>query len=176
MDQIVDFLNKGIKLYLTKLSQNEMTPRQVQQEFEILLRTNDLENIGDIVDKNILELVRKNIKKGYTFSREGWAEITTFHRKVVEILRISTAYFNSRDRAIYSKVLLLHQEIEDLMMDLSEQHVQRLHRGVIETLSTTSVHLDLLGYLQRIAGLSVNFTKVRGLKQAEESTAPFGRG
>lgn len=175
MDQVVDFLNKGIKLYLTKLSQNEMTPRQVQHEFEILLRTNDLENIGDIVDKNILELVRKNIKKGYTFSREGWAEITSFHQKVVEILRISTAYFNTRDRAIFSKVLVLHQEIEDLMIDLSEQHVQRLHRGVKETLSTTSVHLDLLGYLLRIAALAVNFTKARGLKNAEDPST-FGRG
>jgi len=153
-----------------------MTQGQVQQEFEILLRTNDLENIGDIIDKNILELVRKNIKKGYTFSREGWAEITAFHQKVVEILRISTTYFNSRDRAIYSKVLVLHQEIEDLMIELSEQHVQRLHRGVKETLSTTSVHLDLLGNLQRIAGLATNFTKARGLKSVEDANGAFGRG
>jgi phosphate:Na+ symporter len=164
MDQVVDFLNKGIKLYLTRLSQKEMTPEQVQKEFELLLRTNDLENIGDIVDKNILELVRKNIKKGYTFSREGWNEITTFHNKVVECLRISTAYFTSHDRALAAKLLVHHQEIEDMMLDLSQLHMQRLHQGVKESLDTTSVHLDLLGNLQRIADLSVNFTRVHGIK------------
>jgi len=164
MDQVVDFLNKGIKLFLTKLSQNEMTPEQVQKEFELLLRTNDLEVIGDIVDKNILELVRKNIKKGYVFSREGWSEIMEFHTKVVEILQVSTNYFNTRDRAIYGKLLVLRDNIDDLMLDLSEQHVQRLHRGVRETLDTTSVHLDLLGNLQRIAHLSVNFTKLNEIK------------
>jgi phosphate:Na+ symporter len=164
MDQIVDFLNRGIKLYLTRLSQKEMTPEQVQKEFELLLRTNDLENIGDIVDKNILELVRKNMKKGYVFSKEGWSEITTFHSKVVECLRISTAYFTSNDRALAAKLLVHYQEIEDLTLDLSQQHMQRLHMGIKESLDTTSVHLDLLGNLQRIAGLSVNFTRVHGFK------------
>ncbi len=164
MDQIADFLNKGIKLYLTRLSQKEMTPEQVQKEFEFLLRTNDLENIGDIVDKNIIELVRKSMKKGSAFSKEGWAEIATFHEKVVECLNLSTAYFNTRDRTLYAKLSVLHQQIEDLTLDLTEQHMQRLHRGVKETLDTTSVHLDLLGNLQRISVLSVNFTRVHGLK------------
>lgn len=168
-DQVVDYLNRGIKLYLTKLSQNEMAPQQVHKEFELLLRTNDLENIGDIVDKNILELVRKNMKKGYSFSKDGWIEISEFHSKVVECLSLSTAYFNSKDRGLYTKLMILHQTIEDLMIDLSENHVQRLHKGVKESLSTTSVHLDLLGNLKRIADLSVNFTKVRGLK-AESSS------
>jgi phosphate:Na+ symporter len=166
MDQVVDFLNKGIKLYLTKLSQKDMTPEQVQKEFELLLRTNDLENIGDIIDKSVLELVRKYIKKGYVFSREGWSEITKFHTKVVECLRISTAYFNSRDPALSAKLKVLYQQLGDLMLDLSEQHVQRLHQGVKETIDTTSVHLDLLGHLQRIATLSVNFTRVHGNRES----------
>jgi phosphate:Na+ symporter len=174
MDQVVDFLNRGIKMYLTKLSQEKMTPEQVQREFELLLRTNDLENIGDIVDKNITELVRKNIKKGYVFSREGWNEIMSFHSKVVECLRVSTAYFNSRDRALAAKLFVLYQEIEDMMLDLSEQHVQRLHRGVRESMETTSVHLDLLGYLLRIANLSVHFSKVRYLTGTTVETIPTG--
>lgn len=164
MDQIVDFLNKGVKLYLTKLSQAEMTPEQVQKEFEFLLRTNDLENIGDIVDRNIISLVKKNQKKGASFSKEGWDELNTFHQQVVQCIRLSTAYFNTRDRTILSKLLLHHQHIRDLMVELSEQHVQRLHKGVKETLDTTSVHLDVLGHLQRIADLSIGFTRLHGLK------------
>ncbi|MFM8312744.1 MAG: Na/Pi cotransporter family protein [Deltaproteobacteria bacterium] len=164
MDQLADFLNRGIKLYLTKLSQKEMTPEQVQKEFELLLRTNDLENIGDIVDKNILELVKKKHKKGYLFSKEGWNEITTFHEKVVECLRISTAFFTSRDPALAARLTVLKEQIEDLLIDYSEQHVQRLHRGVKESLDTTSVHLDLLGNLEHIAVLSTNFMRLSMIK------------
>lgn len=167
MDQVADFLNRGIKMYLTKLSQKDMTPEQVQKEFELVLRTNDLENIGDIVDKNILELVRKSIKKGYAFSKEGWNEIVQYHQKVVECIRLSTAYFSTRDRAVLGKLTLLHEQIQDMTIDLSEQHVQRLHRGVKESLDTTSVHLDLLGNLQRVADLSVNFIRVSGGQSAQ---------
>ena len=168
MDQVVDYLNKGIKLYLTKLSQKEMTPEQVQKEFELVIRTNDMENIGDIIDKNILDLVRKSQKKGSSFSKEGWEEIQGFHRKVVECLRLSTAYFNSSDRGLLAKLTLTYKQIEDLTLDLTEQHMQRLHRGVKETQDTTSLHLDLLGNLQRIAGLSINFTRVRALRSEQQ--------
>jgi len=160
MDQVADFLNRGIKMYLTKLSQKDMSPEQVQKEFELVLRTNDLENIGDIVDKNILELAKKNIKKGYTFSKEGWNEMVRFHQKVVECVSLSTAYFSTRDRGVLAKLRVLHEQIQDMTIDLSEQHVQRLHRGVKESLDTTSVHLDLLGNLERISDLSVNFIRV----------------
>lgn len=164
MDQVVDFLNRGIKLYLTKLSQTEMTPEQVQKEFELLLRTSDLENIGDIVDRNIVELARKMMRRGASFSREGKEELHAFHAKVVECLRLSTAYFNSRDRALSAKLFVQRQQIEDLTLDLSEQHMLRLHQGVKESLDTTSIHLDLIGNLQRVAGLAVNFTRVQGLR------------
>ncbi len=62
----------------------------------------------------------------------------------------------------------MYREIEDLMIDYSEQHVQRLHRGIKETIDTTSVHLDLLSNLQRISKLAVNFTRVRGIKSRTE--------
>ena len=100
------------------------------------------------------------MKKGAVFSREGWKDISEFHQKVLDCLRLSTAFFNTRDRAIYSKLILSHESIGHRAVELSERHVQRLHRGVKETIDTTSVHLDLIGYLQRIADLAVNFKRV----------------
>jgi len=167
-DSLVDYLNRGIKLFLTKLSQSEMTPEQVHKEFELVIRTHDLENIGDIVDKNILELIRKTVRKGYVFSDEGWTEILSLHEKVIELLTVSTAYFNTRERTLFVKIMVLNREIEELTIDLSERHVQRLHQGIKQTLDTTSVHLDLLSSLQRIAHLSVNFTRVVGVRNTGE--------
>lgn len=160
MDRLIDFLNKGIKFYLTRLPQADMSPEQVQREFEFVLRTNDLENIGDIVDKNILELVRKAMKKGYSFSNDGWNELATFHAQVVQCLRLSTAYFNTRDAALRTKLIALHKQIDAMTLELSELHVHRLHRGVRESLESSSIHLDLLGQLQRISALSINFTRL----------------
>ncbi len=170
-DSLVDYLNRGIKLFLTKLSQSEMTPEQVHKEFELVVRTHDLENIGDIVDKNILELIRKTVRKGYVFSDEGWQEILALHDKVLELLKVSTAYFNTRERTLFVKIMVLNREVEELTIDLSERHVQRLHQGNKQSMDTTSVHLDILSSLQRIAHLSVNFTRVASGRNTGETLA-----
>ncbi|MCB0404495.1 MAG: Na/Pi cotransporter family protein [Bdellovibrionales bacterium] len=163
-DQLVDFLNKGIKMHLTRLSQSEMTKQQVHREFELLFRTSDLESIGDVVEKNILPLVKKTAKKGYTFSDEGWGEIVSIHSKVMECLQLSTAFFSSSDRALAVKLALLFEEVEEMVAESNEKHVIRLHQGIKETLDTSSVHLDLVGFLQRIAKLSLNFTQLPDLR------------
>ncbi len=170
VDSLVDYLNRGIKLFLTKLSQSEMTPEQVQKEFELVVRTHDLENIGDIVDKNILELVRKTVRKGYVFSEEGWQEILSLHERVIDLLKVSSAYFNTRERSLFVRIMILNREIEELVIDLSERHIQRLHQGNKYSLDTTSVHLDMLSSLQRIAHISVNFTRVGGNRQSDLAT------
>ena len=75
----------------------------------------------------------------------------------------------------------------DLSLQLSELHVHRLHRGVRESLESSSIHLDLLGQLQRIATLAVNFTRLhpapaRGANSSatkarrERRSTPRGRG
>lgn len=163
-DQLVDFLNKGIKMHLTRLTQSEMTKQQVHREFELLFRTSDLESIGDVVEKNIIPLVKKTAKKGYSFSDEGWGEIVSIHAKVLECLQLSTAYFSSSDRALAVKLALLFEEVEEMVAESNEKHVIRLHQGIKETLDTSSVHLDLVGFLQRIAKLSLNFTQLPDLR------------
>lgn len=165
MDQLVDFLNRGVKLYLTKLSTNSMTPQQSQREFQLLLRTNDLENIGDIIDRNLLPLARKKRLRGYRFSDAGWNELKQLHGKVVDCVRASNAFFASGDRDLHVRILVLYGEIEDLCLVLGERHVRRLHDGVRETMDTTSVHWDLIGYYQRVAALAVNICRIVDLQE-----------
>jgi phosphate:Na+ symporter len=137
-----------------------MSEGQSEKEFEFLIRTNDLENIGDLVDKNLLELVRKTSEKGYSFSSDGWRELLLYHAKVLECLRLSSAYFGFRDPGLKNTVLALHRVINGLYLELSELHVHRLHQGVKASLETTAVHLDVLGYLKRVSDISVGFIRL----------------
>jgi phosphate:Na+ symporter len=125
----------------------------------LVLRANDLESIGDIIDKNIVSLARKTMKKGYVFSKEGWKDIVLLHEKVLECLRLSTAYFTSRDRSLHSKVNFLYEQIDEMNFEFNERHIKRLHHGVKESLETSAVHMDVLSSLQRIASLSLNFLR-----------------
>src|SRR5690606_25335015 len=78
-DDDVDALHEAIQLYLIRASKTEMDDRESRRYYEILTVTTNLEHIGDSIDKNLMELASKRIKKRYSFSPEGLAELKRFH-------------------------------------------------------------------------------------------------
>jgi len=66
---------------------------------------NNLENIGDIVDKNLMRSAKKKIKYGWNFSKEGTDEIESFHGKVVENFDLAISAFTSRDSELATKII-----------------------------------------------------------------------
>ena len=64
---------------------------------EIIAFAINLEHIGDIIDKNLMELASKKIKNHLKFSEEGAAELQDFHRRVVENLKLALSVFISGD-------------------------------------------------------------------------------
>ena len=57
----VDALHEAIKLYLVKTSRAGMSDEESRRYIEILTFTTNLEHIGDIIDKNLMELAAKKI-------------------------------------------------------------------------------------------------------------------
>ena len=70
-----------------------MSPDMAQKEIALISFIGNLENIGDIVDKNLMELARKKLYQGRRFSEEGDAELTEFHGMVSKNLERAIAAF-----------------------------------------------------------------------------------
>lgn len=150
MDDQVDILDREVRFFLAKLSQRDLTPTQASREVELISFASELENTGDIIDSNIIDLATKKNKKLLIFSHEGFNEIEEFHKQVVENFQLAISVFATRDRELAMK-LLRHQEDLRIQEDkLRETHLDRLHRGLKETFATSSIHLDLLGNYRRI--------------------------
>jgi Na+/phosphate symporter len=71
MDNIVDRLDEAIKLYVTKITRESLDERDGRRATEIISFAINLEHIGDIIDKNLMELALKKIQHKYEFSKEG---------------------------------------------------------------------------------------------------------
>ena len=56
MDNIVDRLDEAIKLYVTKVTRESLDERDGRRAMEIISFAINLEHIGDIIDKNLMEL------------------------------------------------------------------------------------------------------------------------
>src|SRR3546814_17174713 len=78
-DDVVDHLHEAIKLYLTKLNNEELDAQESGRCVEILNFTTNLEHIGAIIDKNLMELASKKNKNHTALPAEGTAELQAFH-------------------------------------------------------------------------------------------------
>jgi phosphate:Na+ symporter len=117
---------------------------------EIISFTINLEHIGDIIDKNLMELAAKKLKHKYQFSREGAAELTAFHQRVIENLKLAFGVFMSGDVKIARRLIEEKAQLRAAEIAAAESHLARLREGRMESIETTSLHLDVLRDLRRI--------------------------
>ena len=150
MDNSVDSLNEAIKLYLTKLTRGSLDESEGRRAMEIISFTINLEHVGDILDKNLSELAAKKIKRRWQFSAEGAAELSAFHRRIQESLRMAFGVFMSGDINEARKLLLEKAELRNVEIAAVERHLDRLREEQTAAMETTSLHLDVLRDLRRI--------------------------
>lgn len=150
MDNQVDSLDEAIKLYVTKLTRGSLDEREGQRAMEIISFTINLEHIGDIIDKNLSELATKKIKRRFQFSPEGAEELSTFHKRTMDSLRMAFGVFMSGDVGDARKLLAEKSALRNEELAATERHLDRLREGRTETIETTSLHLDVLRDLRRI--------------------------
>jgi phosphate:Na+ symporter len=149
-DDVVDQLNEAIKLYLTELTREELDKSESQRSVEILSFTTNLEHVGDIVDKNLMELAGKKIKGHINFSAEGQKEIDDFHDQILQTLDLSMHVFVSSDREAARQLLDKKVHIRNLELKYSETHFRRISERQPESLDSSAMHLDVLRDLKRI--------------------------
>ncbi|AMN43112.1 Na/Pi cotransporter family protein [Rhodoplanes sp. Z2-YC6860] len=150
MDNAVDRLDEAIKLYVAKLTASALDEREAKRAMEIVSFSINLEHVGDIIDKNLSELVAKKAKRKLQFSPEGAAELEAFHRRLLESLRIAFGVFMSGNVDDARKLIREKTELRNAELAAAERHFDRLREARTESMETTSIHLDVLRDLKRI--------------------------
>jgi phosphate:Na+ symporter len=149
-DDQIDDLEEAIKQFLTRLHGQDLTPEQSQRETALLFVIVDLEGIGDVIDKQLMELAEKKISGGHVFSDKGFAEMSDLHAKVVENLELALSALASGDASIAEKVLRHKAVISGLERVYRQNHLERLRAGLRESMDTSSIHLDALLALRQV--------------------------
>ncbi len=149
-DDKVDLLDRDVKLFLAKLSQESLNPEQARTQLNLVAITTDLEEVCDIINKNILQLADKKIKRGREFSDEGWAEIKDIHTKVSENFQLMISALTTGDETLARKTERHERHLADMEDQYRMAHLQRLHKGMKDTIESSYIHLELLANFRRI--------------------------
>ncbi|HJQ56078.1 MAG TPA: PhoU domain-containing protein, partial [Vineibacter sp.] len=149
-DNAVDRLYEAIKLYLISASRSELSLEESRRSAEILTFVTNLEHVGDIIDKNLMELAAKKIRNRWTFSAEGMEELRAFHRVVLDNLQLAYNVFASRDLALARRLMAGKTALREAEQRAAESHFARLRQGRAESIETSSIHMDIVRDLKRI--------------------------
>lgn len=150
MENGVDRLYKAIKGYLMQIDRSELTPLENQRWADIIALTINLEHIGDIIDKNLMDMARRKIDAQLRFSESGEAEIGDLHQRVLANLRLGLNLFMHPDVKHAQRLLEEKSRFNQLERIYAENHVRRLTENRLQSVSTSALHLDLLRDLRRI--------------------------
>lgn len=151
-DNQVDFLYREIKMFL--LDHANKSPSVSPQIMSMIMFLSDIERAADAIDINILALaIKKNALK-LEFSEQGWTEIRNLHTEVVKVAQMGINAFQNRDMC--EPAIKLKRELTKLEINLRENHIERLNKGMRDSINTSSIHLDLLSEYRRIGSLLCN--------------------
>jgi phosphate:Na+ symporter len=152
-DDEIDRLYSAIKRYLAQVSREALDAGESRRWTEIIQFTINMEHVGDIIERGLLDVAERKIRHGLSFSDAGIAEITDLHQRLVANLQASVAVFLNGDLKSAQSLMSEKVAFRELEMRYADQHLLRLSDNTRQSIETSSLHLDLLADFKRINSL-----------------------
>lgn len=153
LDDRVDRRHAAIKLYLAKVTKNPLSEDEALRCQELIGACVKLEQVGDIIVRNMLVHVKKKLEHGLEFTPEGWRELCAFHASVLANARLAFNVLVSRDPETARQLVLEKDQLRDREKEASASHFLRLRDGTARSVETSSIHLDTIRDLKQINSL-----------------------
>ena len=129
LDDRLDAKHAAIKIYLAKLTAGPLTDSERRRCDELLAACVKLEQVGDIVVRNLLMHVRKKAKHGLSFTADGWTELVRFHAAVMATAHLAFNVLVSRDVETARQIVEEKDRLRDLEKASSRSHFEPAERG-----------------------------------------------
>lgn len=150
MDDTVDTLYSSIKYYLTKISREALGETESKRWTDIISFTINMEHIGDVIERILIDVETKKIKPGRHFSNAGMAEITELHKRLLDNLRLGMSVFLTGNIQDAQTLIEEKARFRDLEHKFAKTHLDRLSDKTLQSFETSSLHIDLISELKRI--------------------------
>ena len=149
-EEKLDYLDEKIIRYLRKIGQQELSDNQIQEVYGMMSIVNDIENIGDTIEKNMVPLIAKKSALNMDFSPEGKEELTIYHTKVSKQVNRLKKALSNLDTNKAEKIITKEGKYSALETKYRISHLERLHEEREESIETHEIHMELMDLLKQI--------------------------
>jgi phosphate:Na+ symporter len=150
LDDVLDGLNAAIKHHLTALEPGELRTEDQQRSLQILIFVTNLEQAGDIIDRNLARTAAKMLKRNISFSPQDAADIWFMFDRLQANLQAAAAVYVTEDARGARQLANEKETFRQIEERATEAHFDRLRAGRIDSAETSAFHLDLIRDLKQI--------------------------
>lgn len=147
-EETIDNLQKEITAYLVQLTQKSLS-REESQTIPVLLHSvNDIERMGDHAE-NIVELAHRKIDQRSPFTHWAIDELHLITDELNNMFNDLLKALGNNDKTSAKKALKREDRLNQLQIELKQNHVERLNEGKCELISGL-IFIDFVDNIEKI--------------------------
>lgn len=159
-EEYVNFLRDKINEYLLKITRKDIAKSQIDEVFQVMFASKELELIGDIISKNLLDRAQWWLGSGFDFSDDGKNELQEYHRLTQKQLKRAIEVLENLDIDVARKQLKKYDHFKELGMELERNHFERLKKDVGKSVESSKTHLELVSVFRTIGSHANNIARI----------------
>jgi phosphate:Na+ symporter len=149
----VESLYNAIKLYLAQMPREDLSEQDSRRWAEIIELAINLKLASDVIERMLRKVQQQKTSQRREFSDVGLEELTGLHSQLQASLRLGLSVFLSADPESARQLLREKRRFRAQERRLAHAHVSRLQRKVVQSIETSSLHLELIADMKRLNSL-----------------------
>jgi phosphate:Na+ symporter len=150
IDDEVDILHGHTVTYLGRISQKTLTDEQTRELLYLMGAVNDLENIGDIIETDLVQLGNKRIEENVSISDATRAILENLHETITLTVELACKAVADNDQKAAQEVISKKGDITRFMESAAMHEARRLVAEEPNRLAAYTLEIDILEKLKRI--------------------------
>lgn len=150
LDDDIDSLHGAIVTYLGHLSQQKLSDRQSKRVHDYLAAANYFENIGDLIETQLVLTGRQRLNSGLTISPETEEVLTAIHHEVCWAVEHAIQALVDQDVEVALDVTEAKAEVNRLVSVAEEHLSKRLTATAPNRLIAYRLETEIMEHLKRM--------------------------
>ncbi|MDH0749320.1 Na/Pi cotransporter family protein [Pseudomonas sp. GD03842] len=149
----VEVLYNAIKLYLAQMPREDLSDQDNRRWAEIIELSINLELASGLIERMLRKVQQQKTSQRRSFSDVGLEELSGLHEQLMANLRLGLSVFLSGDPESARQLLREKRRFRAQERRLAHAHVSRLQRKIVQSIETSSLHLELIADMKRLNSL-----------------------
>ncbi|QHC98920.1 hypothetical protein PspS04_00470 [Pseudomonas sp. S04] len=149
----VEALYSAIKLYLAQMPREDLSDQDSRRWAEIIELAINLKLASDLIERMLRKVQQQKTSQRRSFSDVGLEELAGLHQQLIANLRLGLSVFLSADKESARQLLREKRRFRAQERRLAHAHVSRLQRKIVQSIETSSLHLELIADMKRLNSL-----------------------